>query len=313
MDKETEFTSTGFKLIHHPEVIEEIKKTGKIRPISLQIAPTSRCNLNCVFCSNANRTKHEELSVQHLLEFLERMRELGAKTVEWTGGGDPTMYEGINYVMNWAKYLGYEQGMISNGILVNQKINRKDFLKWLRISMNTLDYRGEVDLELQEFSGTLGFSYVWNEKTTEDVLKLLDAHVKKYNPAYVRIVPDCQATMEEQEENNRKLSDLVSRMGDPYFYQSKHFNSGDNCWWAYFKPFVLHDGYIYPCSSVVLNTRSDYTFHKRYRWCKMEELAEKYDKQAIPLKVKYCDHCVFKKQNDLVEEIVNPSEMRNFV
>lgn len=313
MDKINKFTSTGSKLIHHPEVVQEIKKTGIVRPISLQIAPTSRCNLNCVFCSNANRKKHEDLNVQDLNDFLSEMKEFGAKTVEWTGGGDPTMYEGINYGMNWATFLGYEQGMISNGVLVKKKIHNLELLKWLRISMNTLEYVKEVDLDLPTFRGTLGFSYVWNEKTTEDVLQLLHQYVERYKPAYVRIVPDCQASFEEQEENNKRLAALVDRMGSPYFYQTKHFDSGERCWWAYFKPFILHDGYVYPCSSVVLNTKSDYTFHRRYRWCKIEDLAEKYRKQAVPLKVSYCDHCVFKAQNDQVEEIVNPDEMRNFV
>ena len=54
------FTSTGTKLIHHPDVVKKLQVDRIASPISLQVAPTSRCNLKCVFCSNANRSKHED-------------------------------------------------------------------------------------------------------------------------------------------------------------------------------------------------------------------------------------------------------------
>ena len=72
--------------------------------------------------------------------------------------------------------------------------------------MNCLDYVNEIDLP--EIKGVLGFSYVINEKTNADVLSRLDEHVKKYKPAYIRVVPNCRATNEEQEVNNRKYSYL---------------------------------------------------------------------------------------------------------
>jgi len=160
----------------------------------------------------------------------------------------------------------------------------------------------------------LGFSYVWNKKTDpENVHGQLDAFVDKYNPAYVRIVPDCQATYEEQVENNRVLGEWIGRWGSPYFYQAKHFEKPERCWWCYLKPFILHDGYVYPCSSVVLNSTSGYTFHKKFRWCHMDSLHKVYNKEAVAFQVEHCDHCVFKGQNDLIEELVYPNGMENFI
>ena len=52
--KQTIFTSTGEKLLHHPEAIEDLKQR-KNHPIVLHIMPTEVCNLNCVFCSVAQR------------------------------------------------------------------------------------------------------------------------------------------------------------------------------------------------------------------------------------------------------------------
>lgn len=315
MNKVNTFTSTGMKLMHHPLVISGLQATGKATPISLQIAPTSKCNLNCDFCSNSKREKNEELTINQVAILLEKMANKGSRTVEWTGGGDPTMWSSLGQAMNIAHYFKYEQGLITNGLKVAEMLSWHNLarLKWMRISMNCLDYVDEVNIP--SILGTLGFSYVWNSKTTEDVLARLDGHIMQYNPKYVRIVPDCQATVEEQLENNIILAKKVTEMKrlGPYFFQPKEFDSPERCWWGHFKPFILHDGYVYPCSSVVLNTTSDYTFHKKFRWCRIEDLPRMYDKQIYPFKTKHCDHCVFKQQNDLVESLVTPTGMENFI
>jgi MoaA/NifB/PqqE/SkfB family radical SAM enzyme len=80
------YTSTGSKLIYHPVVVNKLRWEGKATPISLQVGPTSRCNLNCVFCSNANRETHEDLEIGQLKRVIKELRFIGLKTVEWTGG-----------------------------------------------------------------------------------------------------------------------------------------------------------------------------------------------------------------------------------
>jgi MoaA/NifB/PqqE/SkfB family radical SAM enzyme len=305
------YTSTGNKIIHHPEVIKKVaKKRGA--PVSLQVGPTSRCNLNCSFCSNAKRKSHEDLDVNQLIDVMIKLKALGLKTVEITGGGDPTMYDDINFLMESAHAIGLEQGMITNGILLKRKINSSNLnnLTWLRVSMNCLDYFSHVDIP--KIKGTLGFSYVMNDKTDEFVLKRLDDMVKKYQPRYVRIVPNCLATYEQQEENNRKYGEQIKDWGSPYFYQEKVFSRPENCYWCYFKPFILHDGYVYPCSSVVLHSGAEGKFHEKFRWVKMEGLAGVYQKDMVPFATKDCDHCVFKTQNDLIAMLLNP-QMENFI
>ena len=208
------WTSTGIKLIHHPEVVKKIRDEEKASPISLQVGPTSRCNLKCSFCSNANRTKHEDLDLFEAILLLTRLRDRGLKTVEWTGGGDPTMYDGINKLIEVASMLDLEQGMITNGILLRDKLTDKslDYLNWIRVSINSLEYVHEV--KLPEIKGTLGFSYVVNEKTADDVLARIEQHVVRYRPEYVRVVTNCLATDEEQEINNKIYSKIERNLID---------------------------------------------------------------------------------------------------
>ncbi len=313
MNKENIYTSTGSKLIYHPGVVDMLKTTGMATPMSLQVAPTSRCNLNCCFCSNRNREKHEDIDLALLTNTIKTLCNYGLKTVEWTGGGDPTMYGDINRIMSVCNEWGLEQGMITNGIPLKENISpaMRDALKWVRISMNGLDYHKDIDLP--DIKGTLGFSYCINKMTDLNTWRWLQEYVDKYKPAYVRIVPDCQATDEEQNKNNAQFSRDIAQLGEPYFYQAKVFKKPDRCWWGYFKPFLLHDEYVYPCSSVVLNEDSEETFHVKYRWVHVSELEKKYEERIASIPNATCNHCVFNKQNTEVDSIINPSGMENFI
>ena len=296
----------------HIDVIKRLKE-GYGTPVSIQIAPTSRCNLSCSFCSNINRTKHEDIDFEKLVDLIVRLRECGLKTVEYTGGGDPTLYEGINELMTFCTLLGIKQGMITNGVVIREKIDqqRLDRLTWLRISMNCLDYINDVDIP--KIKGTLGFSYVWNEKTTLSTIEKLKAYVFKYSPAYVRIVPNCQATDEQQDENNRVLGETIAKLGRPFFYQAKTFQKPDKCYWGYLKPFVNSDGYVFRCSSVVLNYDAGRKFHESYKWCDIETLVSKYKEKIVPFNPVNCNHCVFSAQNNMLDSILNPTGMEDFI
>ena len=305
------YTSTGKKILRHLDELMMFQETGMIDAISLQIAPTSRCNLNCVFCSNANRKKHEDLLLTDLMEFMRGMRVYDAKTIEWTGGGDPTQYEFILPAINEAHRLGYKQGMITNGIALKENIgNLVNYFSWLRVSLNSLDYVD--DIQLPDFKGVLGFSYVMNKNTTGKIFDKIRAFVVAHPPKYIRIVPDCQITGVALAEKNLHYSAMVKELGPPYFYQTKTFSQPKRCWWGHFKPFLLHDGYIYPCSSVVLNDTSERSFHKKFRWMTMAEFLNRRESEAVPYDCKDCTNCVFGEQNELIEAAINP-DMECFI
>lgn len=315
MDKINTFTSTGMKILNHFPVLTKVVEKGLATPISLQVAPTSRCNLQCVFCSNVNRDKHEDLMPEELFAFLKKMQQQGLKTVEWTGGGDPTLYEFMNEMIIYAKGLGLQQGFITNGLALKEKLLRGSLeaLTWIRVSMNAVDYSGK-EIDLPDFNGTLGFSYVMNEHTDSQSMFLLDHYVKEYSPEYVRIVPNCQTTMEQQEKNNIEIAEIVKGLGEPYFYQPKVFETPERCWWGYFKPFLLHDGFIYPCSSVVLNEEAERQFHEKYRWVHMNAAIETlYAQEMSHRATDACSHCVFTSQNNMIDTLIHKPDMENFI
>jgi len=245
------------------------------------------------------------------------IKPYGLKTVEITGGGDPTMYGRINSLIELCLQMRLEVGMITNGVALKKNVD-KDLLNrlaWVRVSTNSLEY---VDaLDLPEIAGTLGFSLVLHKDLDLIILDKIVDLSEKHSPAYIRIVPDCLIPKDQIDEvnelNKRKIEWVKDASGQPFFYQDKQFDTPERCWWGYFKPFLLHDCYVYPCSSVVLNTGADGKFHEKYRWYRMEDVEAMYQNKMVSFPTDSCDKCVFTGQNEMVDDLIHPNKMVNFI
>jgi hypothetical protein len=324
MDPINTFTSTGQKILRHGNLLAQWNR-GHIRPQSLQVALTEKCTLKCAFCSVANRESILEIPFDDLVKATEVFRALGIQTVEITGGGDPLLYPMLN---DYLEYLfrridlfpdllsPLEVGLITNGIGINKLIKPelRNQLTWIRISANVLDYRPEIELP-EGYPGVLGFSYCWNEGlSTEPRLQAIREIALAHKVRYIRMVPNCIATSEELQRQHDFLKPLVERLGSPFFYQQKNFQTPQCCYWAYWKPFLYCDGYVFPCSSTVLNDDAGKRFNENYRWFHWSEARRIY---AQPIQsaidTTRCTHCVFSEQNKLLEYALQRQEMEEFV
>lgn len=138
----------------------------------------------------------------------------------------------------------------------------------------------------------------WIEQTIRN-------YVYKYNPAYVRLLPNC---LEPNLIADRclALSAMANRI-DPnvVFVQYKPPQAPNVCLLGYIHPVLNTDGYVYPCDSCVLNEAADHQFNKPWRVCHWSEVASMYDnpiKSLVDPK-KLCPGCVFSKSNGLLENI----------
>lgn len=305
---EKRYTSTTTKLLHNLDRLQEIQQ-GNIRPISVQLAPTDKCNLSCDFCS----VKHREmktLTLEQVSQVLKDMRGMGAKTVEFTGGGDPTMYTWINEAVELADQLGYRMGFITNGVQLN-KLDLENVAKltWVRVSLNSLDYVKEVSLNIPE-GVTLGFSYVWNARSSTDRLKQIEVYAETYKASYVRIVPDCLNVETIQAYKALLERELVGKYAH-MFLQQKEYKVPVRCWMGYLKPFVNSDGFVYHCSANPLIERK---FHKDFRICAIADVKEAWS-QVTPFVTSSCQEgkCFFAEHNELIEQAILAMDHEDFI
>lgn len=303
---EKQFTSTVTKLLHNLDRMKEIQE-GKIRPISIQLAPTDKCNLDCTFCSVKKRPM-KELTKGESFKAVYELAGLGAKTIEITGGGDPTMCNYVNELIIYCKTLGLKVGFITNGVLLNKRVHPEALkcLTWLRVSLNSLDYIKNIELKIPD-NLTLGFSYVWNEKSNMDVLKKIKRYKEKFGAKYLRVVPDCR-NVKFIKEYREKIRPLIKNFSG-FFFQEKDYKPPKRCWIGYLKPFINSDGYVYHCSA---NPLINLKFNEKFRMGHISKIREIW-KNPKPFNTKYCGECFFKEHNELLEEVMKEVEHNDFI
>jgi MoaA/NifB/PqqE/SkfB family radical SAM enzyme len=312
INKEQLYTSTQNKLLHNLDRLKEMQR-GYFRPVSIQLAPTNRCNLSCIMCSVANRDKNEELSLDQCRQILVDFKKLGAKTVENSGGGDPTMYPYINDLIALEHHLGYEIGFITNGVkLSNITTSNLEKLTWLRISLNSLDYVEDININVPSHV-TLGFSYVITDLSSEEQLEKIAEYADKYNATYVRIVPNCLSV-----EDINKSTDMILPYLEKYpkfFFQQKKYTVPKNCYMGRLKPFVCPDGFVYQCSA---NPLIDRKFNAAFRVCSIEDITKTWENSYGNFKAfNTCNcqegKCFFAEHNNLIDQVVSPCEHYKFI
>lgn len=114
--------------------IASIEKSGKYRiirnnsnppncfsaPVRVQIQTTENCNLRCVTCAVANERRFAGLKVEKIKEILDYLAEWGVLNIEWSGG-EPLLRKDFCGLVEYARRLGFEQSLLTNGTLFNQE------------------------------------------------------------------------------------------------------------------------------------------------------------------------------------------------
>jgi MoaA/NifB/PqqE/SkfB family radical SAM enzyme len=311
---ERQFTSTGEKLFRHPEALRRFREEGKATPIVMHIMPTSECNLKCSFCSVKDRIHHETIGLDDIiLPTVDFLKSLGLKAAIFSGGGEPTIYHDFERMVNEIHSRGIEMGMITNGTLLHkQSISVLEKFKWIRVSINSLDYLPKIRLP-QLKNPTIGFSYIVTDRdtTTEGLLRIRDL-ARRMAVEYVRLLPDCAQPLDKLLAKHEEVAALSKSLGAPFFHQFKVHKTPEFCFLGYFHPVLYCDGNVYPCDSLVLNDFENQQFKAKFALCRYDRISELYQQPVRTLvdPKKMCPNCVFARQNTLLQAVLEGAPIR---
>jgi radical SAM protein with 4Fe4S-binding SPASM domain len=179
------------KILWHLDRVHQWNITGKVMPILFEIDPTNKCNHDCPWCSFASWRKENQdmLCIDTLKKLLLDMKNSGVKAINWTGGGEPLMNPAIMDAILYAKELGLDQGIFTNGALINDKKAEvlAKCMTWVRISLDAYDGKsyaishGTTENAFQKTidnithlctitpRATVGIGFVINEKNFEGI------------------------------------------------------------------------------------------------------------------------------------------------
>ncbi len=306
-----QIASTTVRMYEHSERFPEIKK-GKIRPITIHLAPTDACNLECEWCSTQKRGKNV-LKFSEVKGIIDTYVDLGIKSLELTGGGDPIVYPHLEETIHYAKdEKGLDVGMITNGLLLDRvEENALKKLTWMRISLSGLEFNQDADyfsLDTTRFPEFTGCSFVFTPKTLQDdFLKRVDLVADYLEAKYIRVVPNCYNI--EDIQWTKQIAPKLLESYPKMLLQVKDIETPEECYWKYIKPFVNSDGYVYQCSTNSLFTGY---FSEDWRVCHWTEVKEIYEKELYSFDTSKCPYCFFSQQNKVITEIKTDVKHKNF-
>lgn len=324
------YSTWGGKLLQHTDVLNSIQNEKTFKPITLQLAPTEACDSNCPFCSVSWRPIDKKIPWEAIEKGLREFRELGCKSVELTGGGNPLLYKdgkrNINDVIELAHSLGYEIGVITNSEKLSRHIRPEnaDKLSWIRISLIKLDEgQNPEDYDFTGFDITkMGFSYIIYEGTSVQSIEKI-AKLVEINPGikFVRVASDCltekSITIKEDWGDIVKAVDVTHKFFIKEIGETFHAYEG-GCWVGMIRPYWVHDG-VYICTSHVLKHRN---YHPTWKLCGHDEIKATWDKMNARFKNgqnpydininKECWHCYYHNNNRLLADVINELPDKNF-
>ena len=115
-------------------------------PIRVDIDITQLCSDNCYFCysrkySNTAPYRRAQISKRHFETLIKELSLNGAKTIRFTGGGEPLMHPDIEKLLSIPKENGLRTCLITNGSRLSTKINRLliSNIDQIRISINAFN------------------------------------------------------------------------------------------------------------------------------------------------------------------------------
>ena len=106
-------------------------------PILAQIVPIRRCNLDCAYCNEYDKTS-DPVPLATMLRRIDRLAELGT-TIITLSGGEPTLHPDLDAIIARIRERGAIATLITNGLLLTperiERLNRAG-LDYLQISID---------------------------------------------------------------------------------------------------------------------------------------------------------------------------------
>lgn len=98
----------------------------KAGPVTIELVPTDRCNLNCMSCWRQGWKKDslesryaDEMSDERLLKLVDEAAEIGVKEFAFVGGGEPLVRGVTQKLIRKIKVYGMECDLVTNGAMLN--------------------------------------------------------------------------------------------------------------------------------------------------------------------------------------------------
>lgn len=310
------YTSNIVKLLKHLPKLQMLQN-GVVSPIMVHCIPTHRCQLNCVHCCFKNREdRTKEMSIETWKKGISQFHSIGVRALEFTGGGDPLLWSHLNEGVSFAKSLGMNIGLITNGIGA-KVVKDWSVFDWVRVSLNTLEYRNDLNVNSIKKKTRVSFCYIWHdgsEKFIDRVIQFSNEH-----KIACRLAPDCIQELDKIDKLMVKARNYLSLFKKNKYVFLSDFNVSTerrrfwDCRIHMIKPCFYLDGWVYSCPSAELAVENNKQVQPAGRLCKVGDIKTFYESRMVlkPRK-QTCSYCKYALQQNFLEQLLTPTEFNEY-
>src|SRR5574340_495632 len=132
---------TNDKILYHPERVTKWLKRQFVSPITVQIQPSNICNQNCFYCIAKGQKGSVLLDTNTALNIINRLTFVGVNGIIFTGGGEPTLHEDLDKIIEYTKKYNIDIGLETNGSTLNDRLLGIIIKNatWIRISLDSVE------------------------------------------------------------------------------------------------------------------------------------------------------------------------------
>ncbi|MCD6483418.1 MAG: radical SAM protein [Candidatus Aenigmarchaeota archaeon] len=187
------------------ERLSKWAKKKKAPPVTIELVPTDRCNLNCLSCWRRGWDKKkleerykQEMSDERLLELVDEAVELGVLEIAFVGGGEPLARKVTLKMFKKMKEYNMIGDLVTNGTLFTKKsIEMMVKIGWDRIKFSIDGPDAKIHDYVRQTKGAF--------KATVNNIKYFAKMKKKYKTDKPRLI--LQSVLSK--ENYKKFPELV--------------------------------------------------------------------------------------------------------
>jgi organic radical activating enzyme len=308
VDLKASFTaadSIPLKLFHHPKAVRDL------RPLHVQWLPTNHCNLNCPWCSCAERDKQLQMDADQARNVIQDLADLGCLAVTITGGGEPLCHPRLADMIGWFYASGISVGLVTNGLLLDRlDADVLSLITWCRISNG--DHRELNPRYRETLEGAVkrgprvdwAFSHVVSNQPNHEEIHRIVEFANEHGFTHVRLVADIL------DANNVPMGHVragLRGMDERVIYQSRDKPvPASSCLIGYIKPLIAPDFKMYLCCGVqyALDPPSKDLPEELSMGSALDLHSIYVKNNKHPFRVK-CKRCYYRNYNDILHSLWN--------
>jgi radical SAM protein with 4Fe4S-binding SPASM domain len=334
------------KALRHPDVLDGIRENRPTRLPHVEIILADLCQQACNFCayrlpgytSNQLFDEKRMMPLYKAIEILEDCAAIGVEAVQFTGGGEPTIYPHFALVLEKTIALGLKFSLVSNGVRITPELAELIAkASWVRISLDSATEENYVSIRhvhrshwvkaqnavrLLKAAGcpVLGVGFVITPENWQDV----------YNAA--KLASDLgadnfriSAMFSQQDEKlftlfhaeAAELCRQAASLSTPSFTVYNRFadriedltkkNPEDQlCGYQFFTTYIGADLNVYRCCGYAYNERGLMGSLKEQSFRDFWLAQARFDEQKA-FDARGCERCQFRKINSALAYVLDPN------